>query len=386
MVNQIIRRAAEYVEQLFKEKLHEDFRFHDAAHTASVRRYARMLGELQNLSEQELEIIDLAALFHDTGYTEIYTGHEEVSISIAETFLSKEGYAPAKIKQIGQCIKATKTGMHPQDNLSMVLKDADLSNLGMKTFFEHSNDLRFEWEVLCDSKYSEIEWLESNYKFLSEHRFYTAEARSLWGKRKKKNLKKMRKLIKKTTKKEMQNKSPIESRKSTQMMFKTALRNHIDLTGIADNKANMMLSINALIITIAMPLLASNINENKYLLFPAAILLLTCILSVIFATLATRPIKMLGNINLEYLKKGDSNVFFFGNFYKMSLNQYREAVDTVINDDHIIEKSIVNDLYFLGRALGSKYSQLRTCYLIFMIGMTATVLAFIISFLRSNAM
>ncbi len=148
----------------------------------------------------------------------------------------------------------------------------------------------------------------------------------------------------------------------------------------------MMLSINALIITIAMPLLASNIQGNRYLLFPATILLLTCILSVIFATLATRPIKMLGSIDLEYLKKGDSNVFFFGNFYKMSLNQYREAVDTVINNEQIIEKSIVNDLYYLGRALGSKYSQLRTCYLIFMTGMTLTVIAFVISFLRSSAM
>ena len=34
-------------------------------------------------------------------------------------------------------------------------------------------------------------------------------------------------------------------------MFKTALRNHLDLSNLADNKANIMLSVNALIITIA---------------------------------------------------------------------------------------------------------------------------------------
>lgn len=178
-------------------------------------------------------------------------------------------------------------------------------------------------------------------------------------------------------------KSPIESSKATQMMFKTALRNHIDLTGIADNKANMMLSINALIITIAMPLLASNFIGNEFLLLPSSILLLTCILSVIYATLATRPIKMKGSINMDNLEKGNSNVFFFGNFHKMTLDHYRHAMETVIQDDEILEKSIVNDLYFLGRALGNKYSKLRTCYLIFMIGITATVIAFVVSFVRS---
>lgn len=200
MENQIIRRAVAYVEHLFEEKLNEDFRFHDIAHTMSVRKYARILGELKSLSEEEMEILDLSAIFHDAGYTEVYTGHEEVSNSIAESFLLKENYASAKIALIKENIQATKTGVVPQTVLSKTLKDADLSNLGLKTFFDHSDNLRYEWEVICKSQYNDLEWMENNYHFLANHQFYTAEARSLWNKRKEKNLKKLEKLIEKAKK------------------------------------------------------------------------------------------------------------------------------------------------------------------------------------------
>ena len=380
MQNQIVQKSESYIKELFKKKLSGDFRFHDLAHTESVKQYSRIIGQQQNLSADELEILELAAWFHDAGYTELYTGHEEASNRIAEAFLKKHNYPAEKIKSVVHCIDATRASYVPQTKLQKILKDADLSNLGMETFYDLSIKLRHEWDVICKTQYTDLEWMENNFSFLNNHEFFTEEAQRMWGKGKKRNLKKMKALIKMAKEKE---KTPIEGSKATQMMFKTALRNHIDLTGIADNKANMMLSINALIITIAMPLLAANISGHKYLLLPSGILLLTCILSVIFATLATRPVKMMGNINMDSLNKGNSNVFFFGNFYLMSLNEYRDAVEVVVNDETILEKSIVNDLYFLGRALGNKYSQLRTCYLIFMIGMTVTVISFVISFLRA---
>lgn len=386
MQSQIVQQSKHYVQQLLTEKLSADFLFHDLVHTESVQEYSRLIGQQQNLSPDDLEILDLAAWFHDTGYTEVYLGHEKVSCRIAKDFLKKHNYPAEKIDSVTACIDATHPEYVPKNHLQEIIKDADLSNLGMESFYDLNTKLRHEWAILCDNKYSDIEWLENNLAFLDNHKFFTSEAKSMWKSGKKKNVKMMKKLVKMAKEKLVNQKSPIEGSKATQMMFKTSLRNHIDLTGIADNKANMMLSINALIITIAMPLLAANIQGNKYLLVPSGILLLTCILSVIFATLATRPIKMLGNINMESLKKGNSNVFFFGNFYEMSLDEYRNAVEVVVQNKDILERSIVNDLYFLGKALGSKYSQLRTCYVIFMIGMTATVIAFVISFLRSGAM
>lgn len=168
------------------------------------------------------------------------------------------------------------------------------------------------------------------------------------------------------------------------MMFKTALRNHLDLSNLADNKANIMLSVNALIITIAMPVAASYITQLPYLLVPAIILLCTCLSSMIFATLATRPIKMSGYTTSETIERGDSNLFFFGNFYRMSFNEYQNGMAKVVDNEEQLEGTIMRDLFFLGRSLGRKYQQLRICYNIFMAGIILAVIIFTIAYLIYN--
>ena len=175
--------------------------------------------------------------------------------------------------------------------------------------------------------------------------------------------------------------SLIGGNKSAQMMFKTSLRNHLDLAALADNKANIMLSVNALIITIVIPLAASYIADgNSYLLLPMILLLLTCLLSMVFATLATRPIRMEGHTEMEQIKNGKSNLFFFGNFYKMKFEDYQTGMMDVLAEESKLDGSIMRDLYYLGSSLGTKYKQLRLCYTIFMWGIIATVAAFGISY------
>lgn len=190
----------------------------------------------------------------------------------------------------------------------------------------------------------------------------------------------VKKKKKKKKKKEDVHSNSINDNKSAQMIFKTALRNHIDLTSIADNKANIMLSINALIITIAMPLLANYAGDNPKLIVPSVVLLTTCVASIIFATLATRPIKNRGFTNIEEISSGPTNLFFYGNFYKMKFNDYLKGVQEVMQEDERIDVSIISDLFYLGKALGQKFNLLRTCYSIFMVGITLSVIIFALSF------
>ena len=164
------------------------------------------------------------------------------------------------------------------------------------------------------------------------------------------------------------------------MMFKTTLRNQIDLTNIADNKANIMLTINSALITLGIPLIAGELDANPHLIYPAITLLLTCILAIVFATLVTRPVKMAGKTDLENLNKGNTNLFFFGNYFKMPQNGYRQGLKTIVESDELLDKTIVNDLYFLGLSLGRKYSRLHTTYSIFMVGMVVTVIVYALSF------
>lgn len=193
--------------------------------------------------------------------------------------------------------------------------------------------------------------------------------------------------IEKKEKKKKKKKSSgglVDNSKGAQVMFKTALRNHIDLTNIADNKANIILTINAIIITIALPLLSTYASENHHLYVPAFFLISTNMASIVYGALVTRPGKMQGKTDLAKIKQGKSNLFFFGNFYKMNIEDYRKGVTEIISDEELVDKVIMTDLYYLGQVLGKKYELLRTCYSVFMVGMILTVITFIIAFFTAH--
>ena len=176
----------------------------------------------------------------------------------------------------------------------------------------------------------------------------------------------------------------VDNSKGAQVMFKTALRNHIDLTNIADNKANIILIINAIIITIALPLLSTYASENHHLYVPAFFLLSTNMASIVYGALVTRPGRMQGKTDLTKIKQGKSNLFFFGNFYKMNIEDYRSGVTEIISDKELVDKVSMTDLYYLGQVLGKKYELLRTCYTVFMVGMILTVVTFVIAFFTAH--
>lgn len=137
-----------------------------------------------------------------------------------------------------------------------------------------------------------------------------------YGEAKRKTLKTLKKAYEKIHPNTEDLEFAISKSKSAQMMFKTTLRNQIDLTNIADNKANIMLSINSLLITIGIPMLGSNLKEHPNLVYPAVVLLLTCILSIVFATLATRPVKLLGHTDFSTIDTGIPTFSFLGIFSK----------------------------------------------------------------------
>jgi len=141
-----------------------------------------------------------------------------------------------------------------------------------------------------------------------------------------------------------------------------------------------MLSVNALIITFALPLLGKEVANNKALLIPMILLLVVCLTSMIFATLATRPIPMKGYSSMESILAKKSNLFFFGNYYRMSFEEYEQGMMATISDTDILDSTIMRDLFFLGKTIGFKFVYLRRCYTIFMYGLILAVLSFVIVF------
>lgn len=376
----IIQRAVEYVRAHFDREIPAQYVYHSVDHTMRVAEAACELAQDAGVSPEEKEDLILCALFHDTGFSVSAKNHEEHSKTIARAFLEKEGLDRDRIERIAECIDATRMGHHPSSRIQMLMKDADMSGLGKEDFFEVTEQLRQEMNVVNGDGIDKREWDRINLEFLREHEFYTEEAKSRFADAKQKHIKSIEKKLKKSDKENRPKLLTIGSSKSAQTQFKTSLRNHIDLSAIADNKANIMLSVNALIITFALPLLGERIAADKRMLIPTLILLTVSIVSMIFATLATRPIPMAGRSSLEDIRGKKSNLFFFGNFYRMEFKEYEEGMRVVVGNDELLDNAITRDLFFLGKALGKKYVYLRLCYNMFMFGIIIAVAAFAVVF------
>lgn len=171
-----IEKAKSFVSKLLSEQLNPNLLYHNLNHTLSVYQSATEIANALGINGRELEEIQLAALFHDTGFIDTYLGHEKRSCEIAEEFLSNEGLNKDIIDKIKRIILCTDMQNQPNSLEEKIIRDADISYLGEKNMIEHSNLLREEWKLVLDRKYTDKEWYEINIEFLKNHHFFTEYA------------------------------------------------------------------------------------------------------------------------------------------------------------------------------------------------------------------
>lgn len=387
-MSDILEKTKQFVVALLSKELNEDYLYHNLRHTQRVVKNTKELLNANHLGAAESEAVELAAWLHDTGYTKGSANHEERSCEIAREFLSQEGYDANMIAKVSDCIMATARFAEPKNIWEEIIRDADASHFAQKSYLETSELLREELRLLGIADYTQKEWLETNIKmFRAEHRFYTEYAKEHWQPKKDKNL---RKLIKeKNADKEIAKKEALKAKYKTespdrgiQTLFRVTLKNHITLSDIADTKANILLSVNAIIISLALSNLIPKLDNpsNTYLIYPTVIFVLFSVISMVLAVLATRPNVTSGQFTKEDVKNKKVNLLFFGNFHKMKLDDFEWAINELVKDKEYIYSSLTKDLYFLGLVLNRKYKLLRWTYTIFMIGMVVSVIAFAVSF------
>src|SRR5687767_72711 len=131
----IITATEDFVRHIFEQKIPSDiYTYHNWVHTTQVRDEVLLLARQAGVSNGDLEVLNLAALFHDSGFSETYTGHEDVSKRIAKDFLSQQKYPEDRIEQILRFIDVTKIDVKPENKLEALMKDADTSSLGKAHF------------------------------------------------------------------------------------------------------------------------------------------------------------------------------------------------------------------------------------------------------------
>lgn len=387
-MSEIVQKAEEFVTDLLVNKLDPKFLYHNLKHTQRVVKSTKELIDHHELSHEENEQLLLAAWFHDTGYTTGTKNHEETSSTVAKSFLSEAGYDAKSIEKIETLIMATKMDHEPEGTLEYIIRDADASHFAQKSYWETTDFLRVELKELGIADYSPKEWREKNIKmFRNYHRYYTDYAKENWEGAKQKNLKKL--IKEKKTEKEIAKKEALKAKyksespdRGIQTLFRVTLKNHLTLSDIADTKANILLSVNAIIISVALSNLIPKLDNpsNTYLIYPTAIFVTFSVISMVMAVLATRPNVTSGTFTKQDVKDRKVNLLFFGNFHKMGLKDYEWAIQELVKDKDYIYSSLTKDLYFLGLVLNRKYNILRWTYTIFIIGIVISVIAFAISF------
>jgi len=166
--------------------------------------------------------------------------------------------------------------------------------------------------------------------------------------------------------------------RGVESMFRLTARNQINLSSIADNKANILISINSIVLTVLLSIGIGKISDYPVITFPAIVFIATCLSTIVFAILSTRPKISSGKFTEEDIHNKKVNLLFFGNFYNMELEEYEWAVKEMMADQNYLYSSMIRDQYSLGKVISQKYRLLRIAYTVFMIGLILSSLLFAI--------
>jgi predicted metal-dependent HD superfamily phosphohydrolase len=340
------------------------------------------------LSEKDLLAVYIAAWFHDTGY--LFTDpehHEEKGVELMQAFITAHSADAALAENIAACIMATRAPVEHENLLQQIICDADTYHLGTSEF-KSTNKKVWEEFNLRGKILSEHEWAVKTLNLLSHHRYYTKYCRDHLDEKKEKNMKKISKIAKEET-------APVTNpgsfdigkdktglmSKGIQTMLRMTSGNHLRLSDMADSKANILISVNAIIISVILSVLIRKLEEVPYLTVPAILFLLVAVVTIVISIIATRPRISGGTFSQQDITEKKTNLLFFGNFYNSTFEEYNMAMREMMMDPDYLYGSLIKDIYSLGAVLGRKYRLIRLAYNVFMIGIIVSVIAFALAYI-----
>ncbi len=381
-----------FVEDYFSQNQRPEMTYHNIEHTKYVVKASIQIGQHYQLKSQDMLVLISAAWFHDIGYFTDCKSHEELGAAQAAKYLSAQNVDALIVERIKDCIMATKMGQTPSGLLQEILCDADLFHLGKHAFIKKSEALRKEQAFIQNRRISKKEWIAETIKFMEGHQYYTDYCRSLLKEGKEENLSQLKAEfleigLEKTHKGEgsatgaedESKKNKDRPDKGIETMFRVSSSNHSRLSDMADHKAHILITVNSIILSAIISLVLRRLDTSSFLTIPSFILLTVSLITIIFAILATRPSIPQGTFTQNDIEQKKVNLLFFGNFYRMGLEEYTVAMNKVMDDRDFLYDNLIRDVYFQGIILGKKYRLLRIAYNIFMFGLTVSVIAFIIS-------
>ncbi|MBP7555967.1 MAG: HD domain-containing protein [Chitinophagaceae bacterium] len=418
--SELLQRVARHQLDFFHSQADSHLVYHNLPHTQGVVKAASQIADHYQLNERDYFIVVSAAWFHDAGYYVDYSDHESRGAELAAAFLHGQGVEEPVIDEIRQCILATRMPQAPKNLLQQIVCDADLFHLGTSEFPDKNKLMRKEMELKTGAAINKDEWRLGTIRLLENHHYFTSYCQLLLNDTKQENLNRLkgkaeekkekaaRKLVQqpiaepvsgpaatalpagsaspaadnsKPAEKESRSKRPD---RGIETMFRITSNNNQRLSDMADNKAQIMITVNSIILSAVISILLRKLEEYSYLAWPTYLILTVSVLTIIFSILATRPNLPTGTFTQQDIDEKKVNLLFFGNFYKMNLPDYSAGMLQVMNDRDFLYGTLIKDVYAQGVVLGRKYKLLRISYNIFMFGLIASVLAFVAASILSG--
>jgi predicted metal-dependent HD superfamily phosphohydrolase len=368
------------------QKLDHSFVFHNYDHAGEVAEVAAELANAAELSESKQQALVLAAWFHDTGYTVSRTDHYAASARLAGEFLEQEK-ADSKLRERVPKLIESLDAQQPEGELSALLHDANISYLGRKRFERRSSLLRLEEEHQRGKAFTLIEWQERMLERLVQTRYFSQEAHAEFSKRLNKNLASLKRDLRKGQRAAIRKKTGKDFGRGVDTVYRVTLRNHINLSSIADGKANMIISINTLVLSILITVASAGFSVtnigtsgNLKFLIPIVVLMLTSLLAIIFAVLSAIPKVSGQEFSIEDVRQHKVSLLYFGNFLKLDKDEFVGYLRDLKSDQEILYDDLSRDLYNLGAVLRKKYRLLSIAYRLFVGGLALSVVTFLFTF------
>lgn len=346
----------------------------------------QQFGTVEQVEGLLLRTARLAALFYPLGY-QINRKDPHAAVQLLYRNFLQQHNAENLIPGVRQCLQAIYQRL-PKEMPSKLLADA-LVAIHFNDDIHNWADLQTLEQELRDGPVPPLPLAELKLQQLLSVRFHTAAGKDHWqqllGQQlllQKKRLEKLRRtqtidpvpeVV--TPFSQLETNLPV---RGAQTYFRAVYRNHINLSAIADNKANIMISVNSILISVLITFLSyRNIAETQpMVLLPVVIFLVTGLASLICAVLSARP-KVTQLVNID--ENTPVGLAFFGNFVHLSLEKFTAAMDETLQSSTLLYNSMVEDLYHLGKVLDKKYRYLSISYNIFMVGLIITVALFLIT-------
>lgn len=378
----LLLKTRDHISKLTSEQ-RGDYCFHNALHTNDVVEATEEMATHYQLNNQDRFIVICAAYFHDIGY--LFGGamdHEARGAACAEAFLKSEGVPENIIDQVKGCIVATKMPQSPRNLLEQILCDADLFHLGGATFEERNKLMHQEAEQYNQAKIDKNDWREKTIRLMQQHQYHTDYAQHKLNEGKRINLEaQLKKQKKNQAKIEAEGDKLKKPERGIETMFRITSANSQRLSDMADNKSNILLTVNSIILSIIVAVLLKALDSNPHLIVPTVSLMACSVTTMVLAILATIPKIPNGHFTQEDVTNKTVNLLFFGNFYKTRYDEYQGAMNKAMDDKDFLYGMLTKDVYSQGVVLGRKYKLLRYAYAVFMLGLIFSVAAFCVAIL-----